>query len=354
MKKRKGLSENEAEQALSWLRGEALVDDSKNLSQPCGVDQEFSEIELLDAYSSAVIRVVEAIGPAIVSISTGSQSKDSDFQVTCAGSGVVITPDGYILTNNHVVAAAKQIEALFIDGKRLIARVVGKDPATDLAVVNVSASNLAFAVLGDSSKLRVGQLVIAMGNPFGFQSTVGTGVVSALGRTLRSQEGRLIENIIQHTAPLNPGNSGGALLDSRGHVVGINTAIIAMAQGIGFAIPSNTGKWVVTKLMTQGTVKRSYLGVVGYRRFLDRRIVRYHQLAEDYAVEIASVDPKGPAKEAGILPGDIVTGINAQPVSSIDDIYRILAEWAPGRPLSLTRIRGKNRTVIEVVPVEAD
>jgi S1-C subfamily serine protease len=192
-----------------------------------------------------------------------------------------------------------------------------------------------------------------MGNPFGFQSTVSTGVVSALGRTLRSQEGRLIENIIQHTAPLNPGNSGGPLLDSHGHVVGINTAIIAMAQGIGFSIPSNTAKWVVSQLLTLGRVRRSYLGLVGHQRLLDRRIVRYHSLKDNQAVEVVSVDPDGPARKAGIQERDIVVAVAVNNVKNIDDIFRTLTEWPIGKPLEMTVVRGKDKIVIEVIPVEA-
>ncbi len=340
---------------LSWINGKSYTAENGALGQPTEVIPELiSDAELLDAYSEAVIKVVDSVGPAIVSVSIGGQSRQSEITVTGAGSGVVFTPDGYILTNNHVVSKAKQIEAIFMDGKRFPAVKIGQDPSTDLAVIAVNASNLSYAILGDSSNLRVGQLVIAMGNPFGFQSTVVTGVISALGRTLRTQEGRLIENIVQHTAPLNPGNSGGPLLDSRGRVVGINTAIIAMAQGIGFAVPSVTAKWVVSQLMTQGKVRRSYLGIVGFRRLLDRRIVRYHNLKSDYAVEVASIDPKGPAKEAGIIPGDIIVRINDQEVKSIDDIYRMLAEWAPGRALMVQRVRGKNLANIKVVPLEAD
>jgi S1-C subfamily serine protease len=193
-------------------------------------------------------------------IHLGEAKRASEFELAGAGSGFVITPDGYILTNSHVVAEAREIRALFMDGQKLAAAVVGRDPSTDLAVIRVSASGLSYASLIDSSALRVGQLVIAVGNPFGFQSSVSTGVVSSLGRALRSQDGRLIENIIQHTAPLNPGNSGGPLLDTKGRVVGINTAIIAQAQGIGFAVPASTARSVVPQLMTMGRVERSYLG----------------------------------------------------------------------------------------------
>jgi S1-C subfamily serine protease len=338
---------------LAWLSGEGseeVRDISSNSSAVHPSDA--SDAELLDAYSRAVIAVVDAVGPAIASISIGKESPSSEFEPMGAGSGFLITPDGYLLTNSHVVASARKIEAAFIDGKRLEARLIGIDTPTDLAVLSVNASGLPYATLGDSSELRVGQLVIAMENPFGFQSTVSTGVISALGRALRSQEGRLIENVIQHTAPLNPGNSGGPLLDSRGRVVGVNTAIIAMAQGIGFSIPASTAKWVVSQLITQGRVRRGYLGIVGYRRQLDRRLVRYFKLYKDFGVEIVSMDPRGPAKEAGALTGDLIVAINDKDVASVDDIYHFLSEWPVRQPLRLIIIRRKNRLELKVVPKE--
>jgi S1-C subfamily serine protease len=340
--------------SLSWLsvQGSSAGQADSGRSKETRPGEE-SDAEFLDAYSRAVTGVVNAVGPAIVSISLGEATAESEFEPTGAGSGFVITPDGYILTNSHVVSQAGGIKAAFIDGKRLSAAVVGKDPSTDLAVIHVDASRLPYAVLGDSSGLRVGQLVIAMGNPFGFQSTVSTGVVSALGRTLRSQDGRLIENIIQHTAPLNPGNSGGPLLDSRGRVVGINTAIIAMAQGIGFAIPASTARWVVPQLLAKGRVQRSYLGVIGYGRALDRRVVRFHGLSKEQGVEIMSLEPGAPAKKAGLRTGDIIVAINGQDVTSPDDLFHFLAEWPPGRPVAVTVLRWRSKLDIEVVPVEA-
>jgi S1-C subfamily serine protease len=328
---------------LDWLSGEAAAEPSR----PCEVDQAaVSSVDLLDA-------VVEAVGPAVVSISVGQETSRSEFEPMGAGSGFAIAPDGYLLTNSHVVADAKKIETTFMDGRRLEATLVGLDASTDLAVIRVNASALPYAELGESSGLRVGQLVIAMGNPLGFQSTVSTGVISALGRTLRSQMGRLIENIIQHTAPLNPGNSGGPLLDAKGRVVGINTAIIAMAQGIGFSIPSSTAKWVVSQLLTQGRVRRSHLGLVGYSRQLDRRIVRFHKLNKNAAVEVVGIEPSGPAKNSGLRSGDLVVAINQNDVTSVDDMFRILAEWPVGQPLILTVIRGKERIEMRLVPIES-
>ena len=215
-----------------------------------------------------------------------------------------------------------------------------------------SLSGLTFANLGESSALQVGQLVIAVGNPLGFQSTVSTGVISALGRALRSQDGRLIENIIQHTAPLNPGNSGGPLLDSKGRVIGINTAIIAIAQGMGFAIASNTAKWALPQLLTHGRVRRGRIGVAGQDRPLDRRVVRHHALAADSAVEVMSLEKGGPAERAGLREGDLIVSLNGQAVRSVDDLLRYLTEWPLERPITLTMLRGRDKQEVTVVPVE--
>jgi S1-C subfamily serine protease len=312
-----------------------------------------SDVDLLDAYSSAVTSVVDAVGPAVVSISGRGDQRGTEPEQTGAGSGVIIAPDGYILTNDHVVHHAKRLTVTLTDGTSFGASVVGKDPATDLAVIRADASGLQCAALGDSSLLRVGQLVIAMGNPFGFQSTVSTGVVSALGRALRSREGRLIESIIQHTAPLNPGNSGGPLVDSRARVMGINTAIIMMAQGIGFSIPSNTARWVVSQLLTHGKVRRAFLGIAARPRPLDRRLVRYHDLSGDQAVEVLSVDPKSPAGLSGMRVNDLIVSVNGQRVANVDDLHRFLGEWPIGEPVILTVVRGKQKTDLLVVPGEA-
>lgn len=320
----------------------------------CEVSEEVkSDVELLDAYSRAVIAVVDAVGPAVVSVSVGKRSQGRELEQIGAGSGVIIAPDGYILTNDHVVHNAEQLSITLTNGVTLPATIAGMDPATDLAVIRAEGSHLPFATLGDSASLHVGQLVIAMGNPFGFQSTVSTGVVSALGRALRSRQGRLIENVIQHTAPLNPGNSGGALVDSRGRIVGINTAIIMMAQGIGFSIPSNTIQWVVSQLLTQGRVRRGYLGIAAQQRPLGRRIVRFHNLPRELAVEVLSVAPDSPAAHGGVHAGDLVIAINEQEVSSVDHIHRFLSEWPIGQPVTLTILRGQERLDLKVTPAEA-
>lgn len=343
--------ENQIQKTLTFIKG---CEDGESAKGRCEISAtDASDVELLDAYSRAVTTVVETVEPAVVSISVGKKSSSrSPYEQNGAGSGVVITPDGYILTNSHVVHQATRLEAIFTDGAAVSATLVGEDPNTDLAVIRADASDLPCATLGDSSALRVGQLVIAIGNPFGFQSTVSTGVVSAIGRAFRSRDNGLIENIIQHTAPLNPGNSGGPLVDSRGRVVGINTAIIVMAQGIGFSIPSNTAEWVVSELLTHGRVRRGYLGITGRDRPLGRRLVRFHNLDQERAVEVVSLE-SGPAKQAGVRAGDLIVAANEQEVKSIDDLHRFLAEWPIGSPVKLTIIRQQERLSIDVVPIEA-
>lgn len=312
-----------------------------------------SDVDLLDAYSRAVTTVVEAVGPAVVSISVGRESADGNgMEPMGAGSGILLTPDGYVLTNHHVVRETNRMRLTLTDGARLGAVPVGMDPPNDLAVVRADGSGLPYASLGDSAALKVGQLVIAIGNPFGFQSSVSTGVVSATGRGMRSIDRRLIENVIQHTAPLNPGNSGGPLVDSRGRVVGINTAIIAAAQGLGFAVPSNTARYVVSQILAHGRVRRGYLGIGGRQRPLSRRMVRYFELPRESGVEVVSLDPQGPAVSSGIRPGDIVVGMNGHPVESVDDLHRLLSEVEVGKPARIDVLRGTERTAVEVVIAE--
>jgi S1-C subfamily serine protease len=312
--------------------------------------QSLREEDLLDAYSEAVIAVVEKVGPAVVSISVrqaGSRGAAPDG----AASGILLAPDGYILTNNHVVENAAGVEVGLRDGDTFQAEVVGTDPATDLAVVRVAANGLPVAALGDSDALRVGQLVIAIGNPFGFQSTVSTGVVSALGRALRSQTGRLIENVIQTSVPLNPGNSGGPLVDSRGRVIGINTAILGLAQGISLAVPSNTAQWVVSELLRNGKIRRAYLGLGAQARPVRRQAQHRYNLTPT-VVEVIHIERNGPAQRAGIVAGDLLLALNGQPVASVDDIHRQLAGTAAGARVALTIMRGSQRQEIQVVTGE--
>jgi S1-C subfamily serine protease len=315
--------------------------------------EDASDVELLDAYSRAVITVVDTVGPAVVGISVKKSANGRIPEQGGAGSGIIIAPDGYVLTNDHVVQGADVISVTLQDGVSLETVLVGTDPATDLAVLRANGSGLPYATLGDSGTLRAGQLVIAIGNPFGFQSTVSTGVVSALGRALRSSEGRLIENIIQHTSPLNPGNSGGPLVDSRGRVVGVNTAIIVMAQGIGFSIPANTARWVVSQILAHGKVRRGSLGLAAQQLPLNRQLARFYHLENRYCVEVASVNKRGPAYKAGIRERDLIVTINGHAVESVDDIHRILSEWRIGEAMPMVIIRGKERLEMEVAPTEA-
>jgi S1-C subfamily serine protease len=304
--------------------------------------------EVLDAYSRAVIAVVDKVGPAVVSIARGR----GDGVQGGEGSGVVLAPDGYVLTNSHVVHGAKDLEVRFTDGRSLPARLVGEDPATDLAVVRVGASDLPHIAPGGEKKdrLRVGQLVIAIGNPLGFQSTVSAGVVSALGRSLRARDGRLIENIVQHTAPLNPGNSGGPLVDSHGRLVGINTAMIAYAQGLFFAVPASTVTWVVPKLMSDGVVRRGYLGLAGRQRPIDRRLARVHVLTQPSGVEVMHLQPGSPAATAGVRDGDIVLAIDGDTVTNVDDLHRALTRWTATREVTLSILRRTERITVRVLP----
>ncbi len=336
---------------LQYLAGE---DNGVSVNGSCRIkDEDAAEVELLDAYSRAVIAVVDAVGAAVVRVATRKAAAANTPELEAAGSGVIIAPDGYILTNEHVVQGAASLSVNLHDGTSLDATLVGTDPATDLAVIRANGSGLPYATFGDSSKLKAGQLVIAIGNPLGFSSTVSTGVVSALGRALRSRDGRLIENIIQHTAPLNPGNSGGPLVNSQGRVVGINTAIIAMAQGIAFSIPSDTARWVVSQLLVHGHVRRGYLGITAQRQPMNRRLVLFYHLGNNYGVEVIKSEPDGPAGRAGIREGDMIVSVNGQKTESVDDIHRILAEWPEENSLSVVIIRGQEQMDISVTPTEA-
>jgi S1-C subfamily serine protease len=309
------------------------------------------DLELLDAYSRAVIGVAERLAPSVVSVRIMAQN-GRGVTGQGAGSGFVIAPDGFVVTNHHVVEKASSVTVVFTDGRELSARVVGSDPATDLALLRVPEGGLVPVDIGRSENVRVGQLVIAIGNPLGFQSTVSTGVVSALGRSLRGQSGRLIENIIQTDVALNPGNSGGPLVDSRGRVVGVNTAMIRMAQGLCFAIPSSTMTWVVGELMTSGRVHRAVLGIVGQTRPVNRRVQREFNLAEASAVEVASLMSNGPATSAGVRERDVIVSMDGQGISSIDDLQRALTRATAGKSVTLTVIRnGGHRHQIDVTPI---
>ncbi len=304
-----------------------------------------AEADLLDAYSQAVIGVVQKVGPAVVSV-TGRRGDRGGGM----GSGFLITPDGYALTNSHVVHGRDRLGAITQEGDTLDADLIGDDPATDTALIRLASRDLPHAELGDSGTLRVGQLVIAVGNPLGFQSTVSTGVVSALGRALRGEGGRLIDDIIQHTAPLNPGNSGGPLVDSRGRVVGINTAIIPMAQGLGFAVPGNTARWVLSELISHGRVRRLSLGLTATVVPVPRRLARELDLLNDRAAEVIATTPGGPSEMAGLTSGDWIVSVNGRIVSGVDDLHRLLARLPWNQPVALGIVRDEHLMDLPVTP----
>ncbi len=304
--------------------------------------------EPLDAYSRAVIRAAEQVSPAVVNIDVQQRRGERG-----GGSGFLFTPDGLILTNSHVVHRASRIEVTLMDGRRRQADLVGEDPDTDLAVLRIGAPGLAPVQLGQSRSLRVGQVVIAIGNPYGFQYSVTAGVVSALGRSLRAQSGRLIDNVIQTDAALNPGNSGGPLVTAQGQVVGVNTAVILPAQGLCFAIPINTAKLVAGRLIRDGKIRRGYLGVAGQNVPIPRRLVRAHQLPAESGVLVVSVEDGGAAKQAGLAVGDVIVGYGEHSVAGIDDLHRLLIDEAVGAPSTLTILRAAELLRIGIVPGES-
>jgi S1-C subfamily serine protease len=303
------------------------------------------DAELLDAYSQAVVHAVELVGPSVATLERGSGREQQGH-----GSGFVFTPDGLILTNSHVVHGAPSLHVSLPDGRRMPATLIGEDPDTDLAVVRVPASDLPTAKLGDSRAIRVGQLVVAIGNPYGFQATVTSGVVSALGRSLRSHSGRLMDDIIQTDAALNPGNSGGPLVNSRGEVIGVNTAVISGAQGLCFAIAANTVVFVVGRLIRDGRIRRSHLGVAGQNVPIARQIVRFYDLHVSSGIRVASIEPDSPAARSDLREGDLVVGLAGQAVDGIDQLHRLLTEERGGVPTPLTVIRGTEKLVIHVTP----
>jgi len=305
--------------------------------------------ELLDAYSEAVAGAAERVSPSVVNVEI-LRRDGADERPAGMGSGFVFTPDGFVLTNSHVVAHADRLSVTLLDGRRADAMLVGSDPDSDLAVVRISTSGLVPVTFGDSGKVRVGQVAIAIGSPYGFQCTVTAGVVSALGRSLRSQSGRLIDNVIQTDAALNPGNSGGPLVNSRGEVIGVNTAVILPAQGICFAIAINTAKYVAARLIRDGRIVRAYLGVAGMTAPVPRRVVRFYRLAAANGVMVASVEPGSPAEQAGVKPRDIIVAYGDSPVESVDDLHKLLSEERIGAKAQLTVIRGTDQIRLEVLP----
>ncbi|HKB78231.1 MAG TPA: trypsin-like peptidase domain-containing protein [Thermoanaerobaculia bacterium] len=310
------------------------------------------DAELLDAYSRAVTAAAARITPSVVNIDVRVPRRRGG-EARGGGSGFFFTPDGFILTNSHVVSGASHVEVALPDGSRFGATVVGDDPHTDLAVIRVSAPNQTAAELGDSDGILPGQLVVAVGNPYGFQCTVTAGVVSALGRTMRARSGRLIDNVIQTDAALNPGNSGGPLVDARGAVIGVNSAVILPAQGICLAIGINTAKFVASRLIRDGRITRSYIGVAGQNAPLHRRVVRFYDLPREHGVLVMSVEPGSPAEHAGLREGDLIIGYAGESVASVDDLHRLLTEEHVGVQQTVEVIRMTEKLAAAIVPVSA-
>ncbi len=324
------------------IQERVTFDDDRNPPlEPTTPPRDDRDDDALDSYSRAVTGVVERLRPAVVGISRGRGG----------GSGFVFTPDGYVLTNAHVVDDAREVKITFGDGSTKSGAVIGADPHTDLAVVRARslAAGAAPADLGSSARLRVGQLVVAIGNPLGFDFTVSAGVVSALGRGMRSESGRLIENMIQSDVALNPGNSGGPLADSRGRVIGVSVAIIRGAQGIGFAVPIDTARWVIGEILAHGKVRRSFLGIAARTRPIDRRLARSAGIGQKSGVEIQKVEPASPS--AGVLEaGDVLVTMDGEAVETIDDVHRRLTGWQAGKLLPLVVLRGGRRVDVAVRP----
>lgn len=310
--------------------------------------------ELLDAYSRAVVGAVARVGPAVVNIEVYTRRGGAGGAVRRGtGSGFVFAPDGLILTNNHVISDADRLRVTLSDGFQLDADPVGCDPGTDLAVIRIHSSDLPTAALGNSAQLRTGQLAIAIGNPLGFQASVTAGVISALGRTLRSTSGRLIDNVIQTDAALNPGNSGGPLVNSRGEVIGVNTAMILPAQGLCFAVAIDTARFVVQQLLQHGKIRRAYLGVVGQTVPLPRWAIRKFDLLQEGGVLVSALEPDSPAAVAGLVAGDVLIAVDDFVVAGIDDLHRVLTEGRIGHPVRVDVIRGLQRVTVAALPAES-
>jgi S1-C subfamily serine protease len=324
---------------------------SKNVEETAGQDDSI----LLDAYSRTVVSAVARVAPAVVNIDVKQRMNHprGTRELSGNGSGFVITPDGFILTNSHVVHSANSITVNLPDGREFPALLAGDDPDTDLAVIRINAPQLPYVRLADSEDLRVGQLVVAIGNPLGFQASVTAGVISALGRSMHAQSGRLIDNIIQTDAALNPGNSGGPLVNSAGEVVGVNTAVIRPAQGICFAIASNTAKLVAGWLIRDGRIRRGYIGVAGQNVPIHRRIVRFYGLPLETAVLVVSVEKNSPAERAGLREGDLIVAFNDQPIGSVHHLHKVLVGEQIGVSATLTIIRHTEKLDLSIQPAES-
>jgi len=345
-------------QEFEFLRDERAEPENAGVGKDRSMNSPPDE-ELLDAYSRAVIAAAERVSPSVVYIevehafmSRRRNPAAVPREARGSGSGFIFTPDGFILTNSHVVHDGKRIEVTVLDGRKYQADLIGDDPDTDLAVVRINAPNLVPAHLGEAQQIRVGQLVLAIGNPYGFQYSVTAGVVSALGRSLRSQSGRLMDAVIQTDAALNPGNSGGPLVNSRGEVIGVNTAMILPAQGICFATSIDTAKFVASRLIRDGKVSRSYIGLAGQNVPLPRRIVRYYDLPVESGILVVSFEENSPARRGGVREGDTIIGFDDHPIKSIDDLHKLLTEERIGHNSSLVVIRGTQRLTFSVIPEE--
>src|SRR5262245_4349264 len=324
------------------LDGPPAVEQKLDLPAP-------ADDELLDAYSRAVTGAVDRVSPAVVHLQSFRPVKGQERPVG-SGSGVIFTSDGLLVTNSHVIHGASSVMAALMDGRTLPAYLVGEDPDTDLAVLQLHGDGLAHVPFGDSAKMRVGQLVIAIGSPFGFECTVTAGVVSALGRSLRSYAGRLIDDVVQTDAALNPGNSGGPLVTARGEIIGINTAIIPAAQGLCFAIASNTARFVVGELIRHGKVRRSYIGVGGQTAPLSRRVARFHQLAAETGIRVMTVEADSPARRAGLMEGDVIVALDGKPTPGIDSLHALLTAERIGTTAELTVLRRTEKHLLKITP----
>lgn len=324
-------------------------------SDPSTPDQPMRDLAALDAYSQTITTVAEQVSHSVVKIDVEGGGQDGEpargpRSERGSGSGFIATPDGFVLTNSHVVSRSSRIAVSLLDGRTLPAHLVGDDPDSDLAVVRIHAPDLHAVRFGDSSRLKVGQIAVAIGNPYGLHCSVTAGVVSALGRSLRSKTGRLIDDVVQTDAALNPGNSGGPLCDGSGRVIGVNTAMIMPAQGICFAIAVNTATFIMGKLIHDGRIRRSYLGIAGQNVPLHRRVVRHHGLSTDTGVFVASVEPGSPADRAGVRAGDLVVAFGKTATTTLDDLHRQLTEDVAGQVVAVTVIRGADKTMLRVRP----
>jgi S1-C subfamily serine protease len=340
---------------MDFLLNEAESGAPSPTSKDVEAARDQDDSALFDAYSRTVVSAVARVGPAVVNIDVKQRMNlpRGTRELSGNGSGFIITPDGFILTNSHVVHSANSITVNLPDGREYPAQLTGDDPDTDLAVIRIDAPQLAHVRLADSENLRVGQLVIAIGNPLGFQASVTAGVISALGRSMHAQSGRLIDNIIQTDAALNPGNSGGPLVNSAGEVVGVNTAMIRPAQGICFAIASNTAKLVAGWLIRDGRIRRGYIGVAGQNMPIHRRIVRFYSLPVETGILVVSIEKNSPAERAGLREGDLIVAFNDRPIGSVHDLHKVLVGEQIGVRAKLTVIRHTEKLELRILPVES-